>query len=341
MKIRFGTITIHALAWALLFIVPFFSTYQVITSFAPAIKGIFIIPIVTMSLSLIGIFYFNYFILIPKFLLPKKYWQYILTFICSIAIAVVIPGLIFYAFGLDPTRLDDANPILAKIKPIAQANAFLMLLISIVASISLTLNNRLKQTEKEKLSAQLSSLQSQINPHFLFNTLNSIYATTLDSSPQAADMIDKLSEMMRYTTKKSQTDFVPLEEEINYINNYIDLQSLRISAKVKLNYQVEGAYETLQIAPMLLIPFIENAFKHGINSEEKSEIDISIEINRNALDLHVANKKVYVQRDTSEHSGLGIENTKRRLELIYPSKHILNIHETADLYTVSLHILLQ
>ncbi len=341
MKIRFTTISIHALAWALLLIVPFFSTYQVITTFAPSSKGIFAIPIATMSLSLIGIFYFNYFVLIPKFLLPKKYFHYTLTFVCSIAFAILVPGLVFYAFDLGPSQLDEANPILSKIKPIAQANAFLMLVIAIIASISLTLNNRLKQTEKEKLSAQLSSLQSQINPHFLFNTLNSIYATALDSSPQAADMIDKLSEMMRYTTKKSQADFVPLEEEMNYINNYIDLQSQRISTKVKLNYRVEGEYSALEIAPMLLIPFIENAFKHGINSEQESKIDIRISSNSNTLELHVANNKVYVQRDTSEHSGLGIENTKRRLALIYPSKHILNINNATDTYTVMLHISLQ
>jgi LytS/YehU family sensor histidine kinase len=341
MKLSFATIFIHTLVWALLLLVPFFSTYQVIISFAPSLKNIIVIPILTMSLSLIGVFYFNYFVLIPKLLLPKKYVQYAFSFLCTIAFAILVPGLIFYAFDLPPNNIETAYPIFEKINPIARSNAFLMLLISIISSISLTLNNRLKQTEKEKLSAQLSSLKSQINPHFLFNTLNSIYATTLDRAPQAADMIDKLSEMMRYSMKKSQADFVSLEDEINYINNYIDLQRIRLSNKIKLNYHVEGSYETQDIAPMLLIPFIENTFKHGINAEQESQIDIRIRINNNHLDFSCINKRVFVQYETTEHSGLGIENTKSRLDLIYPSKYILSINDTHDSFQVSLHLLLQ
>ena len=219
MKKRFVTISIHVIAWGLLLMVPFLSTHQVIKSFAPT-DNISLIPIIFLSLFLIVIFYFNYFVLIPKFLLLKKYLLYLITLVLSIVSAFVLSGIFFNLVDLNPDNIASINPVLIKIEPVMRANAFLMLIISILASISLTINNHLRQLEKEKLVAQISSLKSQINPHFLFNTLNNIYATAIDTSPRTADMIDKLSEMMRYTMKETQNDFVPLEEEINYLNNF-------------------------------------------------------------------------------------------------------------------------
>jgi LytS/YehU family sensor histidine kinase len=174
-----------------------------------------------------------------------------------------------------------------------------------------------------------------------FNTLNNIYATAMDTSPKAADMVDKLSEMMRYTMKDTQQDFVLLEDEINYINNFIELQKLRLDRSVKLEYCSLENIPAFRIAPMLLIPFIENAFKHGVNSEQKSRIKIEITMNKKEFQLRVVNNKVNVQQDISERSGLGIINTNHRLNLIYPSKHLLVIHDTDKEFSVSLHINLQ
>jgi LytS/YehU family sensor histidine kinase len=337
MKNIFIAISIHIIVWGLLLMVPFFSTYQVIKSFSQA-DNFSLVPIIILSLFLIVIFYFNYFVLIPKFLLLKKYLLYIIMLVLSIVAAFVLSGIFFNLFDLNPDSMASINPVLIKIEPIMRANAFLMLIISILASISLTINNNLRQLEKEKLIAQISSLKSQINPHFLFNTLNNIYATAIDTSPRTADMVDKLSEMMRYTMKETQNDFVPLEEEINYLNNYIELQKLRLESKIKFNYTVEGAFTELQIAPMLLIPFVENAFKHGVNSEQDSNIRINIKASESELHFLVANNKVKTQSGTSEHIGLGIENTKNRLSLIYPSRHLLTIKETENDFNVSLHI---
>jgi len=337
MKNLFITISIHIIAWGLLLMVPFLSTYQVIKSFAPT-DNISLVPIIILSLFLIVIFYFNYFVLIPKFLLLKKYWLYISLLVFSIVTGFILSGVFFNLFGVNPDNIASINPVLIKIEPVMRANTFLMLIISILASISLTINNHLRQLEKEKLVAQISSLKSQINPHFLFNTLNNIYATAIDTSPRTADMVDKLSEMMRYTMKESQNDFVPLEEDINYLNNYIELQKLRLESKIKFDYSVEGDFTELQIAPMLLIPFVENAFKHGVNSEQNSNIRINIKADESELHFLVANNKVKTQPDTSEHNGLGIENTKHRLNLIYPSRHLLTIKETENDFNVSLHI---
>ena len=259
--------------------------------------------------------------------------------VLSIVAAFVLSEVFFNLFGINPGNISSINPLLIKIEPVMRANAFLMLTVSILASISLTINDHLRQLEKEKLVAQISSLKSQINPHFLFNTLNNIYATAIDTSPRTADMVDKLSEMMRYTMKETQNNFVPLEEEINYLNNYIELQKLRLDSKIKFEYTIDGEFSGLQIAPMLLIPFVENAFKHGVNSEQDSNIRINIKANESEIHLLVANNKVDIQSGIKENSsGLGIENTKNRLVLIYPSKHLLTIKETENDFTVSLHI---
>jgi sensor histidine kinase YesM len=337
MKNLFITISIHVIAWGLLLMVPFFSTHQVIKSFAPS-DNISLVPIIVLSLFLIVIFYFNYFVLIPKFLLLKKYLLYVILLVLSIVATFVLSGILFNLFDFNPDNMASINPVLIKIDPIMRANGFLMLIVSILASISLTINNHLRQLEKEKLVAQISSLKSQINPHFLFNTLNNIYATAIDTSPRTADMVDKLSEMMRYTMKENQNDFVPLEGEINYLNNYIELQKLRLESKIKFDYSVEGDFTELQIAPMLLIPFVENAFKHGVNSEQNSNIRINIKADESELHFLVTNNKVKTQSNPSEHNGLGIENTKHRLSLIYPSRHLLTIKETEHDFMVSLHI---
>jgi sensor histidine kinase YesM len=259
----------------------------------------------------------------------------------TIATVFLLSSAIFLFSDFNLQTLAKTNPIVEKIIPVIIVNAILLWLLSIVSSILWTIYNRLKQTEGEKLSAQIASLKSQINPHFLFNTLNNIYATAIDTSPKTADMVDKLSEMMRYTMKDTQQDFVLLEDEINYIGNFIELQKFRLTRSVKLEVDSLENIPALQIAPMLLIPFIENAFKHGVNSEQKSHIKIEMTMNKTEFQLSVVNNKVKVQRDIAERSGLGIENTKHRLNLIYPSKHLLVINDNEKEFSVSLHIDLQ
>lgn len=341
MKAERLTITIHTIVWVLLLVIPYVTTDQVFNSLDPASDIKYLLHCLTLSTLLITIFYFNYFFLIPKFLLVKKYWLYLFLLILIIAAVFLLSIATFIYSGLDPESLSRTNPTVEKIIPVIIINANLLWLLSIVTSILWAIYNRLKQTETEKLSAQIASLKSQINPHFLFNTLNNIYAIAIDTSPKAADMVDKLSEMMRYTMKDTQQDFVLLEDEINYINNYIELQKLRLDRSVKLEYHCLENIPALQIAPMLLIPLIENAFKHGVNSEQKSHIKIDMTLKKSEFQLNVVNNKVNIQRDISERSGLGIENTKHRLNLIYPSKHLLVIKEAEKEFSVTLQINLQ
>jgi len=341
MKVKWFNIAIHALVWVLLLVIPYVSTDQVFNALDPALDIKYLLLCLALSAVLILTFYFNYLFLIPRYLLPKKYWIYFSFLLLAIATVFVLSGLLFLFSDFNPERLAKTNPAIEKIIPVIIINAFSLWLVSIVLSILWTVYNRLKQTESEKLSAQMATLKSQINPHFLFNTLNNIYATAIDTSPKAADMVDKLSEMMRYTMKDTQQDFVLLEDEINYVSNFIELQKLRLDRRVKLEYNSLENIPPLHIAPMLLIPFVENAFKHGVNAEQKSRIRIDITINKNEFQLRVVNNKVNVQQDISERSGLGIINTSHRLNLIYPSKHLLVINETEKEFSVSLHINLQ
>lgn len=341
MKVKPLTIAIHALVWVLLLIIPYATTDQVFNSLYPAYDIKYMLLCLVLSSVLLITFYFNFLFLIPRYLLTKKYWFYFSFLVVTIAAVFFLFGAIFFFSDFNPNTFPKTNPAIEKIIPVIIVNAILLWLLSIVSSIVWAIYNRLKQTETEKLNAQIASLKSQINPHFLFNTLNNIYATAIDTSPKAADMVDKLSEMMRYTMKDTQQDFVLLEDEIHYIDNFIELQKMRLDRSVKLEYHSLENIPALQIAPMLLIPFIENAFKHGVNSEQKSCIKIELAINKTELLLNVVNNKVNVQKDIGERSGLGITNTWHRLHLIYPSKHLLVINDTEKEFSVSLHINLQ
>jgi sensor histidine kinase YesM len=211
-------------------------------------------------------------------------------------------------------------------------------LIVAVFALMLRIKDLWKQAEKEKLNAELSYLKAQINPHFLFNTLNSIYSLAIEKSDYTATAVVKLSEMMRFVTTEANNDFVSLEKELNYIGSYIDLQKIRFGNTIKLKYSVEGDGIGKKIAPLILIPFVENAFKHGVNPEENSYIQISIDIKENILHLLVFNNKVNIRIQNEERTEQGIENTKNRLQHLYPSKHLLVIDDDKSAFSVSLTI---
>jgi sensor histidine kinase YesM len=338
MRSKLTTVSVHVVGWCLLVLMPYTTTYEHIKSFAPNMNGISFLPIVLVGIINIIIFYFNYFYLIPRFLFAKKYLNYSFLFFSCLILSFALAFLIFEQTRVGTDALEGNNPIVTLVRHTAKGYAFQMLIVSFVTSLALAYGSRLNQIEQEKHAAQLASLKSQINPHFLFNTLNSIYATALETSPKSADMVDKLSEMMRYTMKEAQKDFVMLEDEISYNNSYIELQKIRLDKSVKIDYDASLDAGSLQIAPMLLTPFIENALKHGVNSEQKSHIKINLALQKSELHLFVSNNKVSTQKETAERSGLGIENTKKRLELIYPGKHLLTVNESDKHFEVSLHI---
>jgi LytS/YehU family sensor histidine kinase len=203
-------------------------------------------------------------------------------------------------------------------------------------SLILRISNRWRQSEREKLNAELSYLKAQINPHFLFNTLNSIYSLAIEKSDQTPAAIVKLSGMMRYVISDAGHHLVSLSKEIEYLHNYIELQKVRFGNAVSLSFKVTGVYAGEQIAPLILISFVENAFKHGINAAEDSDIRIEINITSHQLHFTSFNNKVTIQKMPEDRGGLGIDNTKKRLELLYPGRHTLEITDDPLYFSVSL-----
>lgn len=201
------------------------------------------------------------------------------------------------------------------------------------------------QLEANQLSTEIKFLKSQINPHFLFNTLNNLFSMAQDKgNDELADGISKLSGMMRYMIYESNVEYVPLTQEIEYLKNCIVLNKLRYAdeeAEVVFNYP-EYPHQLL-IAPMLFIPFVENAFKYGVQIGHTSQINISItETGKNRIEFYCENKNYsFVNKMDDNNSGIGLENVKRRLELVYPGKHKLIIRNDEHTYTVLLKIELE
>ncbi len=191
--------------------------------------------------------------------------------------------------------------------------------------------------EKEQVKTELAFLKQQINPHFLFNSLNSIYSLAISQSKFTTDAILKLSSILRYVLYESENGKVNLSDELNIIQNYIDLQKLRITEKVKVDFKVEGEVETHKIEPFILIPLIENAFKYGVDNINNSFININVSLKEGLLNFNIENK-ITPNVKKSEDSGIGLKNISRRLELLYPENYSFEWNEKNQVFYVSLEI---
>ena len=199
---------------------------------------------------------------------------------------------------------------------------------------------RIKEVEKQKVEAELRALKAQVNPHFFFNTLNSLYSLSLDKSEKAPELILKLSDLMRYVIYESKDDMVPVGKQLEFLQSYVYLERLRTDENLRVDFEVQGENYNLKIAPLLYIAFIENAFKHG--SKDKNN-DPYIHI---VFDLTNADRVIFTIENKAEPffekrslGGFGLSNVRKRLELLYPGRHELKIMESTILYRVELTIL--
>lgn len=198
------------------------------------------------------------------------------------------------------------------------------------------------QLEKQNLKSELALLRSQINPHFLFNTLNNIHSFAHSDSDKTAFSIIKLSEIMRYMLNESNSERVLLEDEIDYIKSYIALQNIRFSEKEYVFLDIEGDPSGIKIAPMIFVPFIENAFKHGDKRQKTPGVKVVLNISKEEIYFEVCNVKRKIKSsDIEEKSGFGLDNLKRRLELAYPESFNLEIIDGENDYITKLKIILQ
>jgi LytS/YehU family sensor histidine kinase len=200
-------------------------------------------------------------------------------------------------------------------------------------------DEEIKEQENERLKSELSFLRSQISPHFMFNVLNSVVSLSRRKPEMVEPVVVKLSELMRYMIYETNDSIVPISKELAYLESYIDLQRIRFGDDIQINFTHELGPTSSSIEPMLLIPFVENAFKHGVGFIENPTIEIELKDSAKELIFHVANKKgATLNEKKDESSGIGLANVNRRLELLYPSNHELVIKETDSEFEITLTI---
>jgi two-component system sensor histidine kinase AlgZ len=287
--------------------------------------------------------YLNYFIWLPRFLVHKNLGRYLIEFL--IPFAIIITCHIYLKRYVYADFIKDSKGFLHSSKFLSQhiiSALFIAIFIGMLrfAKDWFELEAKKKEIENERLTAELRFLKAQINPHFLFNTLNNLYYLAMINSPNTTEVIEKLSQMMRYMLYDSNHPKVSLTKEIEYMKNYISLEKLRLDNQVPINFEITGNSDEVKIVPLIFITFLENAFKHGVsNSMTNAYVNISIDINGQKCTYCVENSKLPANLEsTNEKSGIGLQNVSRRLDLSYPNNYDLAVTEDEKTYKIVLKL---
>ncbi len=307
--------------------------------------GITVMEVIRILISLafyLLVVYINLGYLVPKFLNQKNFMTYVLLLLAMVAVFTPIKVLLLYITH------DEVDP--REFLVMNQHTIFLLLfvvaggstVIKIISDWQRHQRDR-KELETQRMQSEIKFLKSQINPHFLFNTLNSLYALTLKKSDKAPEIVIKLSEMMRYMLYESNERRVPLQKEVNYIQNYLALEALRQSGQADIVFNVEGQIADQTIAPLIFIPFLENSFKHGLNHQlSDGYVHVTMKVLDNKLLLRILNSKpAQPPLQTEKNSGgIGLANVERRLNLLYPNQYKLDIEDNDKEHIVELSLAL-
>lgn len=347
MRLSYFYIFLHVLAWT--------GLYLLISPFPLGIIPFQLDPFNSQQLSLLLLYGFAFNALMiysyGHIVLPNYVKRQSLSYFLGANVAFLVgftlleSVLDYYFFLWAYTRLgtpDEADSILQHLFSNFVLNAFVLLAANVYGfAFAWFRDQRLRRSlEQEKLRAELTALKHQINPHFLFNILNGLYALAFkNNDEQTAEGIAKLSHIMRYMIYESNDDRVPLDKEIEYIESYIDLQKLRTSGETQIRFEVRGLTRDKLVAPMIFTPFIENAFKYGISTAKPSDIDISIAVEENQLRFQVTNVNHALSRPANHlHGGIGLINVRRRLNLLYHEAYTLTIDNEDHLYRIDLRL---
>jgi two-component system LytT family sensor kinase len=291
-----------------------------------------------LPVRIAGTYVFIYYI-IPHFLFEKKYISFVVLALIHAILFGVTLWIVLWLFVYCPGCIYEADYPLFYIPKIFNLIISNYEIPAVAAVIIITRRwytdqQVTRELEKEKLEAELKYLKSQINPHFLFNTLNNLYSLTLKKSEKAPDVVLKLSGMLDYMLYHSNEKEVRLIEEIDFIKAKLELEKIRYGKRLKLKTEIVGDFENKYIAPLLLLPFIENSFKHGASKDEQNPyINLSIKITDECLLLNVINSFSGRSEDDSSE-GIGLQNVQRRLEIQYKDRYELNISKHDNMYEV-------
>lgn len=331
------TFLINSVIWLSLFFIPFLllEPHGGITSY--------LLRIGATSLFTVVVYYINYHKLIPNYLFKKKFLAYILIILVILVISCMLVDLYYYFIvSVVQNWHHRPGPVFSR----GMWVPLFPLLTGIAIGISIRLAREWARIEKErrelqeeKLLSELAFLKSQVNPHFLFNTLNNICSLARKKSDDTEPAIIKLSQIMRYMLTDSRQERVGLDEEVEYLQNFIELQRLRLADRVEIIFSTGGNLASIEMEPLLLIPFVENAFKHGVTYNDKCRIRIELKVIAGEFTFIVENSKPATKETIKlEESGIGLKNVRRRLELLYPGSHQLEIRETETTYHTMLKI---
>lgn len=334
--IRKNPVLSHALFWLGVLLLDVVSGNLFKRPYANLIFGICnIIPQIMAS-------YLTVYYLIPQYFSKKKYFQFLLWFIISAYLISVFSRILIVHVAEplvieEPFEQETLLEILTQAKWLAlryfPATYIMVLFFWLISFLNFSRENL--SLQKAKAANELKMLKAQLNPHFLFNTLNNIYSLSLDNSPKTSESIGKLSEILDYVLYRCESKFVPLSEEIKLLENYIDLEKLRYDERLKVNFEKQVEWD-MDIAPLILLSLVENAFKHGAGEDGGSpKIDISLQSITNVFTFIISNTLVETEMDTSKPA-IGLKNIKKQLDLIYPDRYELDIDKKAHLFTVVL-----
>ena len=338
----------HVIFWSAFYV------YQVIRmSFLFPPQHVWNSAVVIMVSSLVWGLFHNMFVsysvayyLVPKFFVKRKYIKFA-TGILAILIIIFFYNMLFvsvnrvFTHAIGTTK---QQPYIFLRGTLIRLVGNAPLVCGLFISLKALKNWHLKQLEnetlvKERANAELQLLKAQIHPHFLFNTLNNIYSFTLTKSPLAAELVQKLSDMLNYMITDCNEVFVPLEKEIHLIKDYIGLEKVRYGDRLDIQMHVNGRCENKMIAPLLMIPFVENCFKHGASMMRGQQwMHLIININESDLDFNLSNSKPLSPKPDKANTGIGLANVKKRLQLLYPGKHHLDINSSANTFSVYMKV---
>jgi len=341
MKNNKGPLILHSIFWGLILL---FIIVIVMFQNKPITLKDYILSFGVFGIINISVFYINYIFLIPSLIKKrKKYWLYIFSFFALIAIAALLKTtiavlnpqeLLTYTMEGKPHEMSVNNFV---INSSFSVGFFLVSSCIIKFTIDWFSSERIQRNlESERREMELQFLKSQLNPHFLFNSLNNIYSLAYQKSDKTADAIMKLSEIMRYMIYESNTPTVALSKEVDYLTNYIELQKIRFKDGAYIELTLNGEIDDQKIVPLMLISFVENAFKHGVLNDPENPVKINIIANQKILHFSVINKKSKQNKDAQ--GGIGLPNVERRLQLVYPDRYKLNVVNSATHYTCELMI---
>lgn len=323
----------HLFFWMLVFGVWYFLRYQDYATESQAMAVTFI-KVVDLAL-LVSVA--NY-LLIPQLLYKKRYVWFVIAFIAMIVTSSLLKMTLIGRVINDQQMINLSGNLKTRIYDNVIPHFFLVIAgaaVKLMFDYS-KLQQRMAETAKEKAEAELNFLKSQINPHFLFNSLNSVYFLIDKGNTEARQSLHKFSDMLRYQLYELNGAKIPVEREVSYLKDYVDLQKLRKDEQYSVEFNSSPEVRGVTIEPLLLVPFVENAFKHVSHYSDKNNF-VKLAINRdNGYFTFTAENSKEPGRTTERHGGIGLANVKRRLELLYPGKYSLDIRDENDLYKVKL-----